>query len=294
MFWLSSSVLDWDTLLFAPEIQPALRFFLPDSQNTYKGRQKQVATIHSLYEKIDRITMLLGPGPRCQHQLERLRRICFLALTMQVLKYNVRDQVSAAPKELQAYNYGICNSWLVQYYQIEPCIVRRSQTGIVWKRPPTWADLLQQLFNWDDQDQYKVPFPRTAWDRLEYRLITKHAFQRIEERLGTILARKWRRELGLYATRFFSMIPKCGPERFANRTKRVKVINGEKKIQSPLGWFSAVHADVRHLAEREELPFQWQWKNQKRWDWASGEFMKHRPPLLFTDLEDFDFENSMS
>lgn len=55
----------------------------------------------------------------------------------------------------------------MQYYEDEPAILSRSQVRLVWKQDPTWADLLQQLFDWDDQDWYKTPYLRKFWDGLE-------------------------------------------------------------------------------------------------------------------------------
>lgn len=110
---------------------------MPDSQQTYKGRRSQVATIHLLYKQVDKITQPLGPRTPYKHALERLRRICFLALSMQVLKYNRKAFKGEAPKDLEAYNYGVCYSWLMQYYEDEPATLSRSQVRLVWKQDPT-------------------------------------------------------------------------------------------------------------------------------------------------------------
>lgn len=107
MFWLLASLLNWNGLLLSPATQSTLRFFLPDSQQTYRERRTQVATIHLLYEQIDRISQPLGPRTPYKHAPEQLRRICFLALSMQVLKYNRKAFKRESPKALEAYNYGV-------------------------------------------------------------------------------------------------------------------------------------------------------------------------------------------
>jgi hypothetical protein len=44
------------------------------------------------------------------YRLDRIRRICFLALIVEVLNYNIGHQQGLAPKDLQSYNYSICKS----------------------------------------------------------------------------------------------------------------------------------------------------------------------------------------
>ena len=112
-------------------------------------------------------------------QTRRIRRICFLALTMEVLRYDQSNQPSLPPKDLQSYNYGICNSWLRQYYSGDFHIPRDWRICVTWRERPTWAALIQQLFDWDDQHLYRHPFPRDRWKNLQYRLVTQHAFDEI-------------------------------------------------------------------------------------------------------------------
>lgn len=291
MYWLPSSMIDWQTLLFHHTIQAELRFFLSHAKKTYTERRSQVSNAHQLYRGIDQIARVLGPGVYCEHQLERMRRICFLALTVQILQFDVKNQATRAPTNLSAYNYGICYSWLRQYYLTEFNIPQPWRVETVWKKSPSWAALLQQLFDWDDQDQYKIPFRRDRWDRIEFRLITRHAFDQIQERLGMESARKWKKTLGLYATRFFWMIPKCTGNRFTSMTKRTQINNGDKKRKNMMAWYSAVHSDIAHLPEDSEVPRKWNWKVQKHWDWEDCGIMKHPPQQLFTNLEDLDFDS---
>ena len=164
------------------------------------------------------ITLLTKTGTMPQsngeHQFERLRWICFLALTVQVLKFDVKNNAMQAPKTLEAYNYGICHRWLEQYYTTEFYIPQPWRVGTVWKQTPTWADLLQQLFDWDDQQRYKIPFSGDSWDQIQFRSITRHAYGRIKEHLGIKAALEWKKSLRLYATRFIWMISKCTSTRF--------------------------------------------------------------------------------
>lgn len=92
MFWPKSSMFDWEQIQFCESIQSQIRFFIPDSQRTYKERRKQVSNATRLYNGIDEISKSLqedGLPAENNHNLERIRRICFLALTLEVLHYDV-------------------------------------------------------------------------------------------------------------------------------------------------------------------------------------------------------------
>ena len=229
MYWLRPEQFNWQKLLFQQALKAELRFFAPYSKTSYKERSRQVFTINQLYQAVNQISKFLGSGAQCERHLKRLRRVCYLALTIQILQFNTKHRRVEAPDDLAAYNYGVCYNWLRQYYTGPFCIPHTGNTSIIWKEPPTWANLLQQLFGWDDQYKYKKPFNRERWDRMEYRLITRHAYHQIEQRMGKSEANKWKVTLGLHATRFFWVIPKCTPNRFPTRTKRTTEINSQKK-----------------------------------------------------------------
>lgn len=108
MFWLQPSIFDWRLLQFKSEIQSAFRFFIPNSKRTYKERRSQVSNATKLYNGINDIAKFLGKGRRREHQLKRIRRIYFLALTMQMLQFDVKNQPLQPPKDLESYNSGIC------------------------------------------------------------------------------------------------------------------------------------------------------------------------------------------
>ncbi len=110
MLWLQSSMFDWKTLQFTSEIQSEFRFFIPDSKHTYRERRQEVSNVTKLYNGVNDIAKFLGKGRRREHQLERIRRICYLALTIQILQFDVKNQPVQAPNDLQSYNYGICYS----------------------------------------------------------------------------------------------------------------------------------------------------------------------------------------
>ncbi|KAH7399703.1 hypothetical protein BKA64DRAFT_463458 [Cadophora sp. MPI-SDFR-AT-0126] len=169
MSWLKSSMFDWKQMQFSESIQNQIRFFIPDSQRTYKERRRQVSNATQLYNGIDKIAKSLQKDEMpaaTNHKLDWIRRIRFLALTLEVLNYDVSHQRAPAPKDLQSYNYGICKSWLSQYYERDFRIPRDWRIGITWKERPTWAGLVQQLFDWDDQHLYKYPFTRNRWINL--------------------------------------------------------------------------------------------------------------------------------
>ena len=146
MSWLKSSMFDWEQVQFRESIQSQIRFFIPDSQRTYKERRMQVSNATRLYNGINEIAKSLQEGgllAENNHKLDRIRRICFLALTLEVLNYDVGHQRAPAPKDLQSYNYGICKSWLSQYYNRDFRIPRDWRIGVTWKERPTWAGLIQ-------------------------------------------------------------------------------------------------------------------------------------------------------
>lgn len=288
MFWLQFSMFDWKTLQFKSEIQSEFRFFIPDSKNTYKERRSEVNNITNLYNGINNIVKFLGRGRRREHQLERIRRICFLALTMQVLQFDVKNQPMQPPKDLESYNNGICYSWLEQYNSSEFYVPKAWRVCATWKQFPTWAELIQQLFDWDDHDRYKVPFQRDRWDSMQFRVITRHACMKIRESFGAQVASEWKEGLGTHAARFFWMIPKCTGNRFASMTKRTHTINGMKRRTNHMAWYSGVHSQLDDTVH-SECPTNWDWKNQKLWNWEDGGIMKNQPIKLFTDLVVFDF-----
>jgi hypothetical protein len=288
MLWLLPSLIDWSSLLFHHSIQDELRFFNPTAKQIYK-RTNQVGMADHMYRGVDQIARFFGSRAQRQHQLERLRRICFLALAVQVLEFDVKNQAMDAPKDLEAYNYGICYRWLEQHYTTEFYIPHPWRVGTVWKMNPSWADLLQQLFDWDDQQKYKIPFRRDRWDRMQFRLITRHAYDRIQERLGAEEAMKWKDSLGLHAARFIWMIPKCTANRFKTTAKKAEVINGVTKRKHVMSWYSTVHSGLADLPENEEIPSKWAWQKQKSWNWEDCKIMKFPPQKLFEDLAEFDF-----
>jgi hypothetical protein len=145
------------------------------------------------------------------------------------------------------------------------------------------------LFDWDDQQKYKIPFRRDRWDRMQFRLITRHAYDRIQERLGAQEAMKWKDSLGLHAARFIWMIPKCTANRFKTTARKAEVINGVTKRKHVMSWYSAVHSGLAELPENEEIPTKWAWQKQNFWNWEGCEIMKFPPQKLFEDLADFDF-----
>ena len=52
MVWLKSLMFDWERLQFHESIQSHIRFFIPDSQLTYKQRRSQVSNITRLYNGV--------------------------------------------------------------------------------------------------------------------------------------------------------------------------------------------------------------------------------------------------
>ena len=140
MFWLQPSMFDWKLLQFDEQIQRQFRFFIPDSQRTYKERRSQVSNVTKLYNAINDIAKSLSNNRRQDHQLERIRRIYFLSLTMQMLQFDLKNQPSQPPKDLQSYNNGICYAWLQQHYTSDFTILKPWRVGLTWKKSPTWAD----------------------------------------------------------------------------------------------------------------------------------------------------------
>lgn len=91
---------------------------------------------------------------------------------MEMLNYGKNKQSSPPPKDLESYNYGICKAWLSQHYDDDFYIPRDWRICNTWRERPTWAQLIQQLFDWDGQHLYRVSFTRQRWDSLQYRLVT--------------------------------------------------------------------------------------------------------------------------
>ncbi|KAH7112065.1 hypothetical protein EDB81DRAFT_829100 [Dactylonectria macrodidyma] len=287
MVWLKRSMFDWEQLRFHESVESQIRFFIPDSQRTYKQRQRQVSAITKLYHGISNIAKSLKRDGSAgdDHKLNRIRRICFLALTMEMLKYGKSHQSSPPPKDLESYNYGICKAWLVQYYSGEPYIPRDWRICHTWQERPTWAQLIQQLFDWDDQHLYKVPFTRQRWDNLQYRLVTRHAFQELSQALGLDVANDWRKSLGIYGCQFFWMLPKCSGTRFTNPVK----IRGEGSRINSMSWYSAGHVELVKYRKTQAL-HEWNWADQDLWDWQGGLVEEHMPNPLFDDVEEFNFD----
>ncbi|KAH8658902.1 hypothetical protein BGZ61DRAFT_540415 [Ilyonectria robusta] len=205
MTWLRHSMFDWEQLQFHKSIKSQIRFFIPDSQRTYKQRQQQVKAITRLYNRISNIAKSLQKDGSASdnHNLNRIRRIYFLALTMEMLNYGKNKQPSPPPKDLESYNYGICKAWLSQYYDDDFYIPRDWRICNTWRERPTWAQLIQQLFDWDDQHLYRVSFTQQRWDSLQYRLVTRHAFEELSRALDLDAANDWRRSLGTHGCQFF-------------------------------------------------------------------------------------------
>jgi len=298
MPWLKSSMFDWEQMQFCESIQNQIRFFIPDSQRTYTERRKQVSNITRLYTGIDEIAKSLqnnGLPAENDHKLDRIRRICFLALTLEVLNYDVGHQQGPAPKDLQSYNYGICKSWLSQYYikDREFRIPRDWRIGVTWKERPTWAALIQQLFDWDDQHLYKNPFTRNRWMNLQYRLITRHAFDQVLRQLGQHMADDWKSSLGTHGCQFFWMLPKCSSDRFGSQTKVTEGSGMAKRRSNYMSWYSASHAQLSKCRNDQD-PRTWDWADQSLWDWQGGSVMEHKPLCFFDNLEEFDFQPNTS
>jgi len=102
MAWLKASMFDWAKLQFRASIQDQICFFIPDSQYTYRERRSQVNNVTRLHHGVTEISKTLKKDGSIhdEHRLDRIRRICFLALTMEVLKYNRTKQTSAPPRDL--------------------------------------------------------------------------------------------------------------------------------------------------------------------------------------------------
>lgn len=94
-----------------------------------------------MYRGVDRIARLVGSRVDGSHQFEYLRRICFLALAVQALVFDVKNLAIKASKTLEAYNleYSIAGrSSIIPLSSIFLCLRR-------WERfrVPASADLLQ-------------------------------------------------------------------------------------------------------------------------------------------------------
>jgi hypothetical protein len=88
-------------LQFKESIQGQFRFCIPDSQRTYKERRSAVNNATKLYNGINDIAQSLNKNDSLnKHKLERIRRICFLALTIEVLHYDVKNQPLQPLKDL--------------------------------------------------------------------------------------------------------------------------------------------------------------------------------------------------
>ncbi|KJZ68270.1 hypothetical protein HIM_12341 [Hirsutella minnesotensis 3608] len=288
MVWLKHSMFDWDHLRFHKSIESQTRFFIPDSQGTYKRRQRQVSAATKLFHGVSNIVASLRKDGSAgdNHKLNRLRRICYLALTMEMLNHGKSCQSSPPPKDLESCNYGICKAWLTRYYSGDFYIPRDWRICHTWRERPTWAQLIQQLFDWDDQHLYKVPFTRQRWDNFQHRIITRHAYQGISQALGVDAANGWKESLGIHGCQFFWMLPKCSGSRFSNPTKRTCEDGSRKNF---MGWYSAGHAELAKYRTNQAL-HGWNWADQDLWDWQGGLVEEHDPIHLFDNLEEFDFE----
>jgi hypothetical protein len=160
--------------------------------------------------------------------------------------------------------------------------------GVVWKESPTWADLIQQLFDWDDQHLYRVPFNRDRWKNLQFRLVTRHAYEQILQQLGQEAAEKWRGSLGVCGCQFFWMLPKCSGSRFASQGKKTHKDGDTKIRKNHTSWYSATHLQLVDCDDDEDLGA-WDWEDQGLWNWQAGETINHIPIPFFDDLEGFDF-----
>ena len=207
---------------------------------------------------------------------------------MEILHYDRSQQLLPAPKDLQSYNFGVCGSWLRQYYSGDFNIPRDWRICHTWRERPTWAALVQQLFDWDDQHLYKQPFTRERWDNLQYRLVTRHAFEEVSQQLGASAASDWKDSLGIYGCQFFWMLPKCSGTRIVTHGKRTDIIAGVPVRKNHMSWYSASHRDLARYANDGDLST-WDWVDQDLWDWQGGEIIDHMPLQLFEDLEEFDF-----
>jgi hypothetical protein len=296
MVWLKAAMFDWEQLQFQESIQRQIRFFIPDSQRTYKERRSQVSNITRLYNGISDIANSLQKDSSAEddHKLDRIRRICFLALTMEVLRYDQSNQSSPPPKDLQSYNYGVCSSWLRQYHNRDFHIPRDWRVCVLWRERPTWAALIQQLFDWDDQHLYKHPFERNRWKNLQYRLVTRYAFDQISRYLGVSTASDWKSSLGIYGCQFFWMLPKCSGTRFATHGKKTEHTSPTTQVRkNHMSWYSASHAELAKYRKNQDLR-KWDWADQSLWDWQGGTIVDHTPLRFFDNLEEFEFNCAQS
>jgi len=295
MFWLKHSMFDWERLQFQVLIEGQIRFFIPDSQRTYRERRQQVNNATKLFHGISDIarSFKVDGSTDDDHKLNRIRRICFLALTMEVLRYGRNNQPLQPPKDLASYNYGICKDWLGKYYSGDFHIPRDWRVCMTWRERPTWAALIQQLFDWDDQHLYKIPFTRKRWDNLPYRLVTRHAFDEISQSLGIGAAKEWKSSLGIYGCEFFWMLPKCTSDRFGSMSKKTEGAGPVKIRKSHLSWYAASHEQLATCQKNEGLR-EWDWTNQALWDWQGGVVTEHVPLCLFDNLEEFEFNPTRS
>lgn len=83
------------------------------------------------------------------------------------------------------------------------------------KYPYTWAGRLQALFDWDDDT-------RRGWHNSPFRQRAREYYSLILEETGEITARRWKEDLGRYATRFLWIIPQYDKEKLSVKYKASK------------------------------------------------------------------------
>jgi hypothetical protein len=111
MIWLKHSIFDQEPLQFHETIEKQIRFFIPDSRQTYKKRLGDVSAVINLYDGIREIAKSpQGDGlAGDNHNLNRIRRICFSALTIEMLSHGKNKQPSLSLEGLEGF-ITVCQS----------------------------------------------------------------------------------------------------------------------------------------------------------------------------------------
>jgi hypothetical protein len=279
--WLPARKLNWEDLCLRGFFQDNCSFQYNALRTAYQTRRGSVIAVHDTTRYIQHIAAELQDvdttRTRRMELLNWLHRICFREFAQCVLKHCQKDFRTDLPEPIDPSI--LSGERGLSWDMIEHVLGVAPRLYVIPNRENTmdWAQHIQRLFDWDDG------LRRQGWEKQQYRVITQHAYNSIEQALGTDIATNWRRAIGLCGCRHFSIIPHTGTRTFqvghVNKTEnRERRSRGQKPLSTRL-WKGAFH-----LSHDEDLDMAWDPLHQLSWLVGGSRIMHgNRDPINITD-----------
>jgi hypothetical protein len=281
LVWLPARKFNWQYLYPEEEFKDNCTFQYNTLRTAYQRRRESVAEVDGIYRDVQVIARSLEDADPLQtrERLNWLHRLCYREFAKRILEHCKSEHRTDEEIPSTALTGDSSITWdhMVFVLGKVPHLHKPYKNK---KLDKTWAQHIQYFFEWDDG------LPRPGWEKQQYRLLTQHAFNCIQQAVGVDEATEWRQSIGLKGCRHFSLLPHSGISGFQIR-KEVGKKNQKRQERGMLPLHNRQWLGAFHMSHEEGSKIDWLPENQELWIVGTRKIMRGpRDPIEITPIID--------